>query len=64
MKIKKKFKYIKTIFFLVIIIQFPLMVFAQDKMGQQFNRDTLITTSRIMMAAARYCALITLDSRS
>ncbi len=62
MRVKKKFKHIKTIFYLAIILQLPLGIFAQDKMGTQFNRDTLITTARIMMEAVRYCAVITLDT--
>lgn len=59
---KNRFKRIETTFYLIVILQFPLMVFAQDKMGIQFNRDTLITTARIMMETAHYCALITLDT--
>ncbi len=59
---KNKLKKIETTLYLIIILQFPLMVFAQDKMGTQFNRDTLITTARIMMETARYCAIITLDT--
>ena len=59
---KNRFMKIKTTFYLIVILQFPLIIFAQDKIGTQFNRDTLITTARIIMEAARYCALITLDT--
>ena len=59
---KNRFKKIETTLYLIVILQFPIMVFAQDKMGTQFNRDTLITTSRIMMETVRYCAVITLDT--
>jgi general stress protein 26 len=59
---KNRFKKIETTLYLIVILQFPRMVFAQDKMGTQFNRDTLITTARIMMETVRYCAVITLDT--
>jgi general stress protein 26 len=59
---KNEFKKIKTTYYLIIMLQFSLIVFAQDKMETQYNRDTLITTARTMMEAVRYCALITLDS--
>jgi general stress protein 26 len=59
---KNRFKKIESTFYLIVILQLPLMVFAQDKMGTQFNRDTLITTARTMMETSRYCALITLDT--
>jgi general stress protein 26 len=59
---KNRFKKIETTFYFIVILQLPLMVFAQDKMGTQFNRDTLITTARMMMETVRYCAVITLDS--
>lgn len=59
---KNWFKKIETTFYLIIILQFPLTVFAQDKIGTQFNRDSLVTTARKMIETARYCALITLDT--
>jgi hypothetical protein len=62
MRVKKKFKHINTIFYLAIILQLPLGIFAQENKEPQFNRDTLITTARIMMEAVRYCAVITLDT--
>lgn len=62
MRVKKKFKHINTIFYLAIILQLPLGIFAQENKEPQFDRDTLITTARIMMETARYCAIITLDT--
>ena len=61
MRVKKKFKHIKTIFYLVIILQLPLVIFAQENEKTHFDRDTIITAARKMMETARYCALITLD---
>ena len=55
---KNRFKKHKTTLYLIIILQFPIMIFAQDKMG----RDTLINTARIMMESIRYCTFITLDT--
>jgi general stress protein 26 len=45
----------------VILIQSPLITFAQEN-GVLYDRDTLITTARIMMETTRNCALITLDT--
>ncbi len=61
MRVKKKFKHVKTIFYLFIILQLSLEIFAQDKIETQFNRDTLVTAARKMIETARYCTLITLD---
>jgi general stress protein 26 len=58
---KNRFKKEKTILCLIIVLHFPLMVFAQEN-AVLYNRDTLITTARKMMETTRYCALITLDS--
>ena len=60
MKLIETFKNKIIIFILVIIIQSPLITFAQENEAL-FNRDTLITAARKMMETARYCALITLD---
>jgi len=59
---KKEFKKIKTTYYLIIMLLFSITVLAQDKMETQYNRDTLITTARIMMETTRNCALITLDT--
>jgi len=61
MRIKKIFKHIKTIFYLAIILQLPLGIFAQENKESHLDQDTLIITAREMMETARYCALITLD---
>jgi len=50
-------------FYLIMILQLPLVIFAQDKIDTQFNRDTLINVSKQIMGSARYCALITLDEK-
>ena len=51
----------QKIFIFVIFLQSPLITFAQEN-GTLYDRDTLITTARIMMEATRNCALITLNS--
>ena len=51
----------QIIFIFVILLQSPLITFAQEN-GTLYDRDTLITTARIMMEATRNCALITLNS--
>jgi len=59
---KNKFKKTHATYYLIIFLLFSLTIFAQDEMETNYNRDTLITTARIMMESARYCALITLDT--
>jgi general stress protein 26 len=61
MKLMKAFKNKIIILILIIILQSPLITFAQEN-ATLYNRDTLITTARKMMETTRYCALITLDT--
>lgn len=61
MKFKNNNNYWKIIFYLVIILQLPLMILGQEHKDQQLDRDTIISAAKIMMEAARYCTLITLD---
>jgi general stress protein 26 len=61
MKLMKAFKNKIIILILIIILQSPLITFAQEN-AALYNRDTLITTARKMMETTRYCALITLDT--
>ena len=60
---ENRFMKIGRAFYLIMILQLPLVIFAQDKTDTQFNRDTLINVSKQMMESARYCALITLDEK-
>ena len=60
---KNRFKKFETTFYLIVILLFPLAIFAQDKIGTQFKRDTLINAAKQMMETSRYCALITLDEK-
>ena len=57
----KSFKSKIIILILIIILQSPLITFAQEN-AAVYNRDTLITTAKKMMETTRYCALITLDT--
>jgi general stress protein 26 len=61
MKLMKAFKNKIIILILIIILQSPLITFAQEN-AALYNRDTLITTEIKMMETTRYCALITLDT--
>ena len=61
MIVNKKFKNIKTIFYLLIVLQLPIMILAQENKEPHFDRDTIIIAAKKMMEAARYCALITSD---
>ena len=40
----------------------PATIFAQNADVRDYERDTLISAAREIMEAARYCALVTLDS--
>ncbi len=61
MKKSDRFTGVKSTLYLVIILIFPLGVLAQENELPIYDRDTLITAAREIIAAARYCALITLD---
>ncbi len=61
MKLIKSFKNRIIILILIIILQSPLITFAQEN-AAAYNRDTLITTAKKMMETTRYCALITLNT--
>ena len=61
MKLIISFKNRIIIFILVMILQFPLITFAQEN-SVLYNGDTLITRAKIIMETTRNCALITLDT--
>ena len=61
MRIIKSLEKNIIIFIFVMILQSPLITFAQENMTL-YNRDTLITTAKIIMETTRNCALITLDT--
>jgi general stress protein 26 len=47
--------------FLTIIFLYPMGISAQETQDSLYDRDTLITAAKEIMAATHYCALITLD---
>lgn len=47
---------------LLSIVALPSLTLGQEQKTKQEHRDRLIAAAREIMAAARYCALITLDS--
>lgn len=62
MKLKYKLKNMRIIFYLVVILQLPLVIFAQENEENYFDRDTIISTAKNIIVTVRYCTLITLDS--
>lgn len=63
MKITDKFlKTYIVIFLFLSMMMGPASLLAQEKQMVTAERDTLIAVARELMASARYCALITIDS--
>lgn len=58
----KKLNTLKIVLCLVLILQLPVTVIAQESVNPSFNRDTLLTAARKMIELTPYCTLITLDS--
>jgi general stress protein 26 len=56
--------YLKIFTFAFVIFVLTLDVFSQQVRIQVYERDSLITAAREMIAETRYCALITLDKSS
>ena len=54
-------KFVESIIYLAIILLFPLDIWAQENQLSNYNRDTLITAAKEIIATTKYCALITLD---
>lgn len=50
------------IIFSIFFLTSPLILNAQEKIGDLSNREKIISTAKEIMTAARYCALITIDS--
>jgi general stress protein 26 len=46
---------------IIFILLLPLEIYTQEPQMLEFDRDTLLTAARDIMASARFCALITLD---
>ncbi len=58
-----RFKVLALLFLLVSLAATPLHTNGQGKDTKKATRDELIAVAREIMLAARYCALVTLDSR-
>ena len=52
---------IKRALYLLFILQLPITLVGQEN-NTSFNSDSLLSAAREMMAAAKYCTLITLDT--
>jgi general stress protein 26 len=61
MKIDKKRICSKMIFLSSLIFPLSVNLHAQVNQGADYHRDTLLTAAKELIAATRYCALITLD---
>ena len=60
----KKFNrctFVEAIIYLIIILLYPLRIYAKENQISNYDRDTVITVAKEIMLATRYCALITLD---
>ena len=56
------FKKLRTALYIFLFLQLSLPVIAQERINQQYNRDTLLTAARNIIAEVPYCTLITLDT--
>lgn len=55
------YKNIKRTLYLLFILQLPITLMGQEN-NTSFNCDSLLSAACEMMAAAKYCTLITLDT--